>query len=555
MSDNKLSRFSSSGSSLPSSTLQKTKQLSLIDNFYDNRKNLFDICGNFINKEKYQFINILSTYLVDIVNSIDIEINKSTRNSMINWREKKNPKLLSKFINSDDNINVINRSMNKITSSNYLSIVAEISSTLMQDNFRKLPEYSKFLFDTIIKKCLNDEKFATDYLHFITAFDGVIGININQYVNEFISQVMSLMYNNTSLKCNDTNSYFSYIKDASQYMNIGIILANLYLIKNESNSSSNIKMYLIISESTFCEKFISSLNHINNYLEWLSSDMNDLIARIYLVFGIIEIIGKNLFDIISENDRYFLNDILTLIYNVNTIPNKIKFKVLDIQDMIKTFNKSKQSSSKSLNTSVEISSKMPVEMPVEIPVEINNTFTRKTKNISYTSLKLVQMNTNKTSNEPVSRIETQTNLFNKSEIPNVEVSNVEVSNVEVSNVEVSNVGDSKIEVPIVELSNLDLNNKNDNVKQDKDLNNRNKNYNRNKNRNKNKIESRQDSRQNINIESKSEVKTESKYEAKSEVKTDDDGFIKIERKNKINNTSYPKSNNNFIQKNHQLKKY
>ena len=88
MSDNKLSRFASSGTSLPSST--KTKKLSLIDNFYDNRKNLFDICGNFINKEKYQFINILSTYLVDIVNSIDIEINKSTRNSMINWREKKN---------------------------------------------------------------------------------------------------------------------------------------------------------------------------------------------------------------------------------------------------------------------------------------------------------------------------------------------------------------------------------------------------------------------------------------------------------------------------------
>ena len=63
-----------------------------IENFYDNRKNLFDICGNFINKDKYPFIDILSTYLVDIVKSIDIEINKSTRNSMINWREKKNPR-------------------------------------------------------------------------------------------------------------------------------------------------------------------------------------------------------------------------------------------------------------------------------------------------------------------------------------------------------------------------------------------------------------------------------------------------------------------------------
>ena len=123
-----------------------------IDSFYNNRKNLFDICGNIINKENYPFINILSTYLVDIVNSIDIEINASTRNSIINWRDKKNPKLLSKFINSDDNINIINRSMHKITSSNYLIIAEDINKTLIKDNFRKLPEYSKFLFDNIIKK-------------------------------------------------------------------------------------------------------------------------------------------------------------------------------------------------------------------------------------------------------------------------------------------------------------------------------------------------------------------------------------------------------------------
>ena len=188
-----------------------------IDKFYDNRKILFDICGNIINKDKYLFIDILSTYLVDIVNSIDIEINKSTRNSMINWREKKNPKLLSKFINSDDNINIINRSMNKITSSNYMTIVAEISDALVQDNFRKIPEYCKYLFDTIIKKCLNDEHFIKDYLQFLVSFKGVIKININEHINIFITEISSLLNKNNNLL---NNTYFSFAKDISNYYNI-----------------------------------------------------------------------------------------------------------------------------------------------------------------------------------------------------------------------------------------------------------------------------------------------------------------------------------------------
>ena len=76
-------------------------------------------------------------------------------NSMINWREKKNPKLLSKIINNDDNINLINRSMNKITETNYMTIVKEITESLTEDNFRQLPEYSKYLFESSYKKMFN----------------------------------------------------------------------------------------------------------------------------------------------------------------------------------------------------------------------------------------------------------------------------------------------------------------------------------------------------------------------------------------------------------------
>jgi hypothetical protein len=471
MCDNKPSRInmnvsstvaSSNASSIPTSistSKSSNKQLSLIDTFYDNRKNMFDICGNIINKEKYPFITILSTYLLDIVNSIDIEINKSTRNSMINWREKKNPKLLSKFINSDDNINIINRSMNKITSSNYMTIVKEITDTLTQDNFRKLPEYSKFLFDTIIKKCLNDEKFATDYLHFLVAFDGVIGKNINQYINDFITEAFALLNNSTNnniFKCNDITLYFSYIKDVSQYMNIGIILANLYLIKLESNSASaNIKMYLIFTESIFYEKFISCLNHINNYLEWLPADMTEIIGRIYLLFGIIEIIGKQILELLSDEHRNFLNDILTLIYNVNSIPNKIKFKVLDIQDMIKSFNKTKQSLIKQTNKIVDIpviDDTSYIDMPsINLP--------KKNKPVNFSTLKLVQMNTNKTSNDLVPNLEiNNTNLIvnYKEEVPKLEVPRVEVSRVEVTRVEVPRVEIPRVEVPRVEVPRVEV---------------------------------------------------------------------------------------------------
>ena len=532
MSDNKPSRFNnsmttSSSISTTSASTSTTSASSLIDKFYDNRKHLFDICGNVINKDKYQFISILSTYLVDIVNSIDIEINKSTRNSMINWREKKNPKLLSKFINSDDNINIINRSMNKITSSNYMSIASEISDTLMQDNFRKIPEYSKFLFDTIIKKCLNDEKFATDYLHFLVSFEGVIGKNINQYINDFIAEVFSLLKNSNYFKCNDSTSYFSYIKDISQYMNIGIILANLYLIKNESNTAiSNIKMYLIFTETVFYEKFIACLNHINEYLEWLPSDMNDIIGRIYLVFGIIEIIGNKLLEILTVEDRNFLNDILTLIYNVNSIPNKIKFKVLDIQDVIKSFNKSKQnlikslptlSLSESLSKTLDITSIITnvdenkyddsftnITESIDIPIVKNTPKTNKP--VGFSSMKLVQMQSYKTQSEIIPKIEDVNRTVVEVTKPVLEVTK-----------------------PVIEVT-KPVNDKY-NKKQDKDSNNRNYNRNRNKNKNGNS-NCKNNDQSNISINNTSNTSI------------DDDGFIKIERKSRIINEPQIKSNNN-----------
>jgi hypothetical protein len=159
-----------------------------VDKFYEKQKQLYDICGEVINKEKYPFVDILSKYLTDIVGLIDIEIKNSARNSMINWREKKNPKLLSRLINNDENVNLINMSMNKITSSNIMNIANEISEALINDNYRKLPDYCSFLFDVVIKKCMIDEAFSKDYIRFLFGFKDNIANHLSENVKKFIEE-------------------------------------------------------------------------------------------------------------------------------------------------------------------------------------------------------------------------------------------------------------------------------------------------------------------------------------------------------------------------------
>ena len=164
-----------------------------VDMFYEKQKKLYDICGNVINNERYPFVDILSKYLTDIVGLIDMEIKNSARNSMINWREKKNPKLLSRLINNDDNVNLINISMNKITSSNFMNIANEISEALLNDNYRKLHDYCSFLFDVVIKKCMIDEAFSKDYIRFLFGFKDNIAKHLSENIKKFIEEAVNFL--------------------------------------------------------------------------------------------------------------------------------------------------------------------------------------------------------------------------------------------------------------------------------------------------------------------------------------------------------------------------
>jgi len=308
--------------------MSATKKSISIDAFYDSKKNIIDLSGNFIAKDKYPFIDILSTYLNDIVASIDVEIKNSTRNSMINWREKKNPKLLSRFINNDENVNLINRSMNKITAGNYANIANEITDTLMGDSLRKIPDYAKYLFDSVIKKCIADENFIADYVQFMMAFNGIINKNIIHCINQFVSEVNKLANIKESFK---DVGYFSYVKDVVYFKHIGIIYGNIFLLSNKNSNSDDIE----INQTNINDTMKSLMRIILINLDWLPANIDELSSRLYLMIGIIESIGKYIWHSVDEQCRTTMNDILNQSYKLSVVPNKIKFKILDVQDMIK----------------------------------------------------------------------------------------------------------------------------------------------------------------------------------------------------------------------------
>ena len=301
-----------------------------IDSFYNKRKDVYDICGNIINKDKYPFVEVLSRYLIDIVELIDIEIKNSARNSMVNWREKKNPKLLSRLINNDDNVNLINISMNKITGTNYMSIVSEITDALMNDNHRKLEDYCKYLFDMIFKKCIADELFIADYIRFLFGFKGVIAKYINEYINQFVNEIINFLNTNQGVK---DYTYFLQLKDVIGFRNVGVMLAHIYKIVETNSTDSNFNV--AIETSILVAKLDTQMGIILNNLDWLPANMDDLNSRLYLVIGLMELLMNDIWNSFNEKIQFNFNDILKQTYNCSSIPNKIKFKVLDIQDMIK----------------------------------------------------------------------------------------------------------------------------------------------------------------------------------------------------------------------------
>lgn len=346
-------------------TIKNTNKHITVDMFYEKQKDLYDICGNVINKDKYPFVDILSKYLTDIVGLIDVEIKNSARNSMINWREKKNPKLLSRLINSDENVNLINMSMNKITAGNYMNIVNEISDALLNDNYRKLPDYCSFLFDVVIKKCMIDEAFAKDYIRFLFGFKDNIAKHLNENISKFISESVSFLTTNQAIK---EYGYFHYVKDITTWRNVGVIFSNIYKFASSSTPTNK-----GLPNIDIVDNLETQFDILFNILDWLPANMDELNGRLFMIFAIMENIMNNVWFKFSNKSRELFSEILKLVYNCANIPNKIKFKVLDLQDMIKNIKvPTVVSTGVDTTTPISISASTPIVIVEKVDINTSS---------------------------------------------------------------------------------------------------------------------------------------------------------------------------------------
>lgn len=361
--------------------------------FYESKKDLFDIAGNVVNRDKYPFINVLDAYLTDIVAAIDSEIKNTTRNVAINWKEKKNPKLLSRFINNDDNINNINRSINKVTGQNYMEIIEEISSSLQEDATHKITDYSKYIFDCVIRKCMVEEAFTGDYIKFLLGFNQELGSHINQLIKKFVANVIAVMDNTDGIK---NNPNFAMVRDVMQYKNIGIITGKLAVEG-------------IIKASDLSVKLVANMDTVTTLFDWQPVNMDDLSVRMFLAIGIFEsCFGDVLVNFIKDKELDAINECFNLVYGFAGVNNKIKFKILDIQDLIK---KAKPVTPKTAPVSTPpVTSVTSVTPVTPIPTNLVEPSIKKTNPVHQSTVKTTLTHTN-TSTHQKQSLETQNNGY------------------------------------------------------------------------------------------------------------------------------------------------
>jgi hypothetical protein len=127
--------------------------------------------------------SILDVYLKDILKDIKREID-----TISEWQtktasavlKKKNPRLLSKYINSDNNINIIRAEINKLAPSNFALIHETIINILnTTDSAENVQLYIGTIFSVLAAKMYSEETNIALYIHFITTlaqYDKYTGI-------------------------------------------------------------------------------------------------------------------------------------------------------------------------------------------------------------------------------------------------------------------------------------------------------------------------------------------------------------------------------------------
>ena len=145
-------------------------------------------------KEYEKLELVLDKYLHDIIIDITREIDNISefqRNSIV--ITKKNPRLLSKYINKDININLIKCEINKLAQTNFNIILETVINIINTVDIEKVNTYIELIFTSLINKCYMEENYISNYIKFIIEIGKLEKYNkILILLNSFINNIVTI---------------------------------------------------------------------------------------------------------------------------------------------------------------------------------------------------------------------------------------------------------------------------------------------------------------------------------------------------------------------------
>jgi hypothetical protein len=321
-----------------------------ISTFYDVKSALFNDANilKSVDELPEQVVNIssmINTYLSAIIPDIENEIKNIVKFNAVNWRERKNPKLLEKFVNTDANIAIFNREINKISAVNYSQMMHNINNIIMDDeNLDKMDEYIKYIFHHIFQKCLNEELFSVDYIKFIVAFTEPVAVKLKSIIYENIINILKLIeiphISDSVLDAVYNGNYATATNISPRIKTYGMILGHYF------NNMDSIKKIGIFTDEIVVSSINNFIRNIKSGKHYANSGCR--LNAVLLLLGfcdsglekyvnlIMSDTDTNIYTTLSERVSIVkeLNDALVNIGKTMEIPSKIRFKALDINDNI-----------------------------------------------------------------------------------------------------------------------------------------------------------------------------------------------------------------------------
>jgi hypothetical protein len=234
---------------------------------------------NYTNKNKEQLISFLN----------NIDTNKKYYKMGIHKNKR-----FKRVENTDTtNIKTINSLLNKLTTENYKNIIQDILK-LVQSHILT------YIIENIIQKSLLHHIYIELYVELLNT------INEKHDINFLLNKILNKIYANLINEKNDSETYKNLIKknnNLDTISGLSILITHLEKKNNIQNNSKKI---------------------INDLLEKVDyNDLDNLFKIVLCIFNIIKI---------NTSLKSEYSDKLDLIKS-NKINSKIKFKIMDIQDI------------------------------------------------------------------------------------------------------------------------------------------------------------------------------------------------------------------------------